>query len=444
MWLPATPSSVLGRINHAVVIAVALPSVLPLVLADVVVCPDSCWCDGGDTKSIAVCWDHNLTRIPQYFDKQLQEIALMFNSITIINDYAFHGLSNVSIMLLQYNGIREVHEQAFDGLYNLTYLDLSHNKIVKIPPTVIQNNEKLNYLYLNHNEISILGPFLFSVSLSVLDISFCKITFLPHDAFIGTPNLMKLKINDNHITEFEIYAFRGLRKLEALSCGNNLIKGLNSNLFFGLDDLKYVDFSNNSISIISPRLFAYNRKLRYLFLKNNSLSIPNTGPILISESLSHLDISFCNITSISYEAFINLTNLTSLRMIGNPLRNLNTKSMEPLKKLQVILFGPDASCSESSLKNIFRYFQQKSVSYYAPPLCSTDSAVTKPTIFHSSYPSPTMPPSQILPTNISDIIFHSKHPPSFSNSSQLKALVHVTHEHTILILAVSCILKICR
>jgi Leucine-rich repeat (LRR) protein len=443
MWLPATPNSALGRINSAVVIAVTLPSVLPLVLADVVVCPDFCWCDNTDAKSTAICWDHNLTRIPQYFDKKLQEIAVMFNNITVISDYAFHGLSNVSIMLLQYNGIREIGQQAFDGLYNLIYLDLSHNNILKIPSTVVQNNEKLNFLYLNHNEISILGPFLISVSLSVLDISFCKITFLPHDAFVGTPNLTKLKINDNHITEFEIYAFRGLRKLEAMSCGNNLIKHLNSNLFLGLDELKYVDFSNNSISMISPRLFAYNRKLRYLFLKNNSLSIPNTGPILLSESLSHLDISFCNITSISSQAFINLTNLTSLRMIGNPLRSLDTKAMEPLKKLQVILFGPNSSCSESTLKNIFEYFQQKSVAYYAPPLCSAESATTEPMILYS-HPSPTMLPSQILETNISDIIFLSKHPPSFSNSSQTKVPVHVIHEYTILILAVSCILKVCR
>jgi Leucine-rich repeat (LRR) protein len=298
-------------------------------------------------------------------------------------------------------------------------------------------------LYLNHNEISILGPFLISVSLSVLDISFCKITFLPHDAFIGTPNLTKLKINDNLITEFEIYAFRGLRKLEVLSCGNNLIKHLNSNLFMGMDELKYADFSNNSISMISPWLFSYNRKLRYLFLKNNSLSVPTMGPILISESLSHLDISFCNITSLPSQAFINLTNLTSLRMTGNPLISLDTKAMAPLKKLQVILFGPNYSCSESSLKNIFEYFQQKSVAYYAPPLCSTDSAVTKPTTFYS-HPSPTMLPSQILQTNVSDITFHSKHPPPLNNSSKTKVLAHIIQEYTILILAVSCILKICR
>jgi Leucine-rich repeat (LRR) protein len=442
MWLPATAVTVLRKINLAVVTVVTIPSVLPLILADVV-CPDSCWCDNVDAKSVAICWDHNITTIPQYFDKKLQEIALMFNNITTINDYVFHGLSNVTIMLLQYNEISEVHEQAFDGLYNLIYLDLSHNKILKIPSKMIQNNEKLNFLYLNHNDISISGPFLISTTLSVLDISFCKITFLPHDAFIGTPSITKLKINNNHITEFEMYAFRGLRKLEVLSAGNNLIKDLDSNLFVGLDELKYLDFSNNSLSVISPQLFENNRKLRYLFLKSNTLSVPHSGPILISDSLAHLDISFCNITSMPPQAFIHLNNLTSLRMIGNPLRNMDTKTMQPLKKLQVVLFGPDSSCSESSLQNIFEYLQQKSVTYYAPPLCDTDSTVTNPNIFYS-YPTSTIPPKQILLSNISNTIFHSTHPPSFNSSSQIKVFVHVINGHIILVFAISCILEVCR
>lgn len=442
MWLAATTVSVLGRIGPAVLIVITLPSVLPLVLADDAICPDSCWCDTGDSKKVAVCWDHNLTKIPQYFDKKLEEIALIFNNITTIHDYVFHGLTNVSIMLLQYNDIREVREQAFDGLYNLIYLDLSHNKILKIPPNVIQNNERIKFLYLNHNEISISGPFLVSTSLSVLDVSFCKITFLPHDAFSGTPNLTKLKINNNHITEFEMYALRGLRNLEVLSSGNNLIKDLDPDLFVSLDELKYIDFSNNCISILSPHLFESNRKLRYLFLKNNSLSTQNTGPILISESLSHLDISFCNVTHMPPDAFTRLTNLTSLRMIGNPLKNLDTKTMQPLNKLQVILFGPDSSCSESSLRNIFDYFQQKSVAYYAPPLCDIDSTVTNLILY--SHPSATTPPGQVLQINFSNTIFHSTKPLSFNNSSQIKMLSHAMHEHIALMLAVSCVLKVCR
>jgi Leucine-rich repeat (LRR) protein len=443
MLLPTAAIPFLGRITSTVVIAVTLPSILHLVLADVVVCPDSCWCDNVGAKSVAVCWDHSLTTIPEHFDKKTEEIALMFSNITTINNYVFHGLTNVSIMLLQYNAIREVHEQAFDGLYNLMYLDMSHNKIVKMPLKVIQNNERLTFLYLNHNEISISGPFLISTSLSVLDISFCKITFLPHDAFTGTPNITKLKINNNHITELEMYAFRGLRKLEVLRSGNNLIKRLDSTLFLGLDELRFVDFSNNSISIFSPRLIENNRKLRYLFLKNNSLSVLNSGPILISESLSHLDISFCNITNIPPNTFTYLTNLTSLRMNGNQLRMLDAKTLQPLKKLQVVLFGPDSTCSESSLQNIFGYFQQKSIAYYAPPLCNTNSATTNPMTFYS-YSSTTMPSSQILQINISNILFYSTHAPSFSNSSQIKVFFHMMHEHTILMLIISCFLKVCR
>jgi Leucine-rich repeat (LRR) protein len=442
MLLPRSEVSFWGRITSTVVIAVTIPSILHLVIADDMVCPDSCWCDSVAAKPVAVCWDHNLTTVPKFFDKKTEEIVLMFTNITKINNYVFHGLANVSIMLLQYNNIREIHEQAFDGLYNLMYLDLSYNKIGKLPSKVIENNEKLNFLYLNHNEISILGPFLISTSLSVLDLSFCRITFLPHDAFSGTPNITKLSLNSNHITEFEKYAFRGLRKLEMLNSGNNLIKHLDSTLFLDLDELKYVDFSNNSISTLAPSLFENNRKMRYLFLKNNSLSVLNSRPILISESLSHLDISFCNITNLPADAFIHLTNLTSLRMNGNQLSVMDTKTMHPLKKLQVVLFGPNSTCSESSLQNIFEYFQQKSITYYAPPLCDKNLAITNPFLSYS-YSSTTTMSSQILQPNISNTLFYGTHAPSFSNSSQIKVYVNVMHEHTILVLVISCLLKVC-
>lgn len=443
MLLPRAAVPFLGRITSTVVIAVTLPSILQLVIAEDVICPDSCWCDSVDAKSVAVCWDHNLTTVPKHFDRKTEEIVLMFSNITTIDNYVFHGLANLSIMLLQYNDITEVHEQAFDGLYNLMFLDLSHNKIAKVPSKVIHNNEKLTFLYLNHNEISISGPFLTSRSLSVLDLSFCKITFLPHDAFTATPNIIKLNINNNYITEFEKHAFRGLRNLEVLSSGNNLIRHLDSNLFLDLDELKYVDFSNNSISTLAPSLFENNRKMRYLFLKNNSLSVLHSRPILISDSLSHLDISFCNITNIPTEAFIRLTNLTSLRMNGNQLSALDAKTMQPLKKLQVVLFGSNSTCSESSLQHIFEYFRQKSITYYAPPLCDKHSAITNPITFYS-YSSTTTLSSQILQPNISNTSFYDTHAPSLSNSSQIKLFVHVMHEHTILMLVISSLLQVCR
>lgn len=441
MRLPATIVSISGFIP-SLAVTIIFYNIVPFVVADVI-CSDSCWCRSIDGKAVAVCWGHNLTQIPSYFDKQLQEIVVMFNNISIIHDYVFHGLSNVSIILLQHNEIKELYEHALDGLYNLIYLDLSNNKINKIPSTVIQNNEMLKFLYLNHNELSISGPFLISASLAVLDISFCKITFLPHDAFIGTPNLTKLKINNNYISEFEIYAFRGVKKLEILSAGNNVIKSLDSMLFRGLDELRVLDFSNNSISMFSPNLLESNRQLQYLFLQNNTLTIMHSGPILISESLSHLDISFCNITFMPPEAFIHLPNLTTLRMIGNPLSYLHTDTMKPLTKLQIILFGPESNCSDLSLQNIFEYFEQKSVLYYAPPICSptSETSITNPTTSHL-FTTTTESPSQTTNHTVSNVKFYSTDSPSYNSSPQLK-LMYVMQGYIVIVVTFSCIM-VCR
>ena len=351
-------------------VVLMLVNIVPPSSSADVVCPDTCWCNTLEEKIVAVCMEHNLTSVPHYFDKKTQEIILMFNTIDILPDYVFHGLQNISILILQHNKLRELREQSLDGLYNLVYLDLSHNNIVIMPSRIIQNNEKIKFFYLNHNDITITGPFLVSPSLTLLDVSFCKISFLPHDSFIGIPNLTKLKINDNFITEIEMYAFRGLKRLELLTLRNNDVTTLDFSLFQGLEELRFVDFTNNSISTIPYDIFEKNRKLRFLFLKNNSLSLPQTGPIFASDSLSHLDISFCNIHFMPIGAFKRLQNLTTLRMTGNPLNSLNTQILQPLQKLQVVLLGPESSCSEQSFRDVFEYFEENSVVYYAPPLCN--------------------------------------------------------------------------
>ncbi|PSN48915.1 hypothetical protein C0J52_03459 [Blattella germanica] len=435
MRFAATAVWKLRVLNLLPVVLFTLNTVPPSDSTDVV-CPDPCWCDTLDGKYLTVCMDHNLTAVPQYFDKKTQEIVLMFQNIDIIPDYVFHGLQNISILLMQYNNIKELREQAFDGLYNLVYLDLSHNSITIMPARIVQNNEKIKFLYLNHNDIMITGPILISPSLSLLDVSFCRITFLPHDAFIGIPRLTKLKINNNYITELEAYAFRGLKRLEVLIAGNNEITDFGPTIFQELDELRYVDFSNNSISSIPYNLFENNRKLRYLFLQNNTLLFPYTGPLLVSNSLSHLDISFCNISFISNDAFKKLPNLATLRMVGNPLVRFDPQMVYPLTKLQVILFGPEASCSEASFKEIFEYFQENSVVYYAPPLCHTVATAndskeveSPPTISYNAIPEIKI---------INDVIKTTRFP--VLNSSSNKNMISPIHIGFVIL----CSFTICR
>jgi hypothetical protein len=131
-----------------------------------------------------------------------------------------------------------------------------------------------------------------------------------------------------------------LKKAKVIDLSYNKIENVHEDAFKHVGDLEILNLSHNCILNLSPNIFQSNKKLRKVLLNNNKLQVTrNSGRkehILESTSVTHLDVSFCNIASISSETFSGLPNLEDLNMNGNPLTQFDIEFIQPLKNLKIM------------------------------------------------------------------------------------------------------------
>jgi hypothetical protein len=134
-------------------------------------------------------------------------------------------------------------------------------------------------------------------------------------------NLITLDLSDNNITTIENDDFGTLKQVKTINLSYNQIQTLHGRSFENLPYLEVLDISFNNIVHLPHLIFIKNHNLKDLYLKKNKLNITGNlskaEHILDSQSLVHLDISFCNITFISCEALKGLPNLMTLNTDGN-------------------------------------------------------------------------------------------------------------------------------
>jgi hypothetical protein len=176
-------------------------------------------------------------------------------------------------------------------------------------------------------------------------------------------NLVTLDLSDNNITEITIADFRTLKQVKIINLSYNQIRTLYEGSFEHVSCLEELDLSNNYIDHLPHSIFSSNKNLQKLYLKKNSLQafgdLSKAQHILDSKSLIYLDISFCNITSISCESLIKgIPNLKELKIDGNPLTQQNVEIENPLKNLTTM--KPDF-CNSSIVEKFCCNLQEQAL-----------------------------------------------------------------------------------
>jgi Leucine-rich repeat (LRR) protein len=97
---------------------------------------------------------------PKLFTKshQLEKLFLQNNSLTLITSDLFSTLSQLKVLNLSRNSISShlISAQTFAGLTGLTVLDLSFNKLTKLDGEIFSKLVSLQQLFVDHNQVSIL------------------------------------------------------------------------------------------------------------------------------------------------------------------------------------------------------------------------------------------------------------------------------------------------
>jgi hypothetical protein len=165
----------------------------------------------------------------------------------------------------------------------------------------------------------------------------CGLRTIKMGAFNGLTMLTHLFIVNNEMCEIIPGTFENMINLENLNLAGNRIEHVDRDMFSGLFKLKYINLSGNKLQYLHPDTFLMLPNLQELnFDENPSLHIQTDRNFIKSHSLSHLDISLCNISTVSVETFANVSALEWLDLCNNNLKTLNINILTALPKLSTL------------------------------------------------------------------------------------------------------------
>ncbi|XP_078697995.1 uncharacterized protein LOC144925746 [Branchiostoma floridae x Branchiostoma belcheri] len=270
--------------------------------------------------------------------RNLTDLDLKANNITIIEENAFIGLESLQKLQLQRNNIKTLPERVFDPLHALTYLDLSSNNLNTIPPALFKRLLNLQSLSLAGNGIVRIDntTFVGLNSLTHLDLSFNlfttarnvvapslksinfkgnQITSLKANEFSGLGNLVSLSLEGTGIETIERRAFQGLGKLNLLDLSQNRLRTITSRMFEDLENVTKINLSLNLLlSEIEPFGFYGLRRLKALVIRYYLWTIhPHAFAGL--DSLVFLDLSHNQVYKVGRHAFDGLHNLKRFHLV---------------------------------------------------------------------------------------------------------------------------------
>nr|CAB3263486.1 leucine-rich repeats and immunoglobulin-like domains protein 3 [Phallusia mammillata] len=283
--------------------------------------------------------------------KNLTELYLHRNKIKVVEPCAFNGLNHtLETLSLSRNRIRllrglsssSIRESCIGFLSNLRYLDLSRNHIAQVDGLTFNGMCRLNTLLLNYNSITTLkdGSFyslkalerlnldhnlVSSVSMWLFDLEKLhslslhnnNVSEIVQDSWKFSKEIKQLNLSSNKLSLISNGLFRQLRKLEKLDLSNNVIEVMENNAFAGLEKLKTLILARNRISSSVEDIdgaFHGLSALQVLNLNDNKIRSLSADVLRGAENIHTLDLRRNNVTSVQNNTFVDVTNLSSLKM----------------------------------------------------------------------------------------------------------------------------------
>lgn len=290
-------------------------------------------------------------------------VDLSNNSIDALPSAVLSKLSRLQELNLQGNTISVLGDHAFDGLTSLTNLILADNKLVTLPPELFSDTRDVKELHLQNNSINVLAPGLFNdlSQLMVLDLSDNELTdeWVNAATFTGLLRLVVLSISGNNIAKLEPSVFKDLYSLQILRLEDNVIEHIaehtfgslnnlhtlilsknkltriDSNTLSGLYGLSVLSLDSNVIEYIDPEALKNSSGLQDLHLNSNKLF---DIPAVLSEipQLKTLDLGDNQITDIFNASFASMQDLVGLRLTENNIGNVSKGVFDKMTSLRIL------------------------------------------------------------------------------------------------------------
>lgn len=222
------------------------------------------------------------------------------------------GLSNLEHLILSGNPLHQISDLKSTSLLTI---DLSQCKLSYLQPTIFTKLPLLTYVNLSKNTKLQLarnvGEFVKSDSLKRIDLSNCNMDAIELSGF---PKLTTAVLRGNLIRLIDGQSFANNVELENIDLSYNAIMQLGSGSFRQIKRLKHLDLSFNVIPKIERETFKHNDLLTSINLSRNYM---DTLHRLTARSLTYLNMSWCGILHIEYDAFADMNELIELDLSNN-------------------------------------------------------------------------------------------------------------------------------
>ncbi|XP_032826243.2 toll-like receptor 4 [Petromyzon marinus] len=321
----------------------------------------------------------------------LENVFIKYNNIFQLESYAFVHMKNLRKLDLTGNDILRLSKRPFHGLHNLSHLVLANNVIrslnVQSPFSPLEN---LKSLMLRNNRLKILNRSVFSnlTNLEILDLGGNALSYLHGETFSELSNLKNLYLDRNAIRSLDNRAvFAGLHSLRVLDLVKNMIvynsptirnppfvelnnlinlklsaqqpygmKSIPKNLFKGLYALEKLQLGGNKLLFHGGHPFDGMHNLKYLDIHDvcSGLQIMNKTMFYKLKKLSSLDLGNDGLGSINNQQFQNLTHLETLYLNDNAIRYVTEELITPMTNLKYLDLrnNPiDCTCDNAWFKN---------------------------------------------------------------------------------------------
>lgn len=259
---------------------------------------------------------NHLHKIDVIWPESLVNLELGFNAILFITNASFSELTHLEILKLNNNGLKTIPIGLFNPNSDLEEIDLPHNNIYTVGKVALSLH-KIKHLNLEHNRLGTLD-FMLPPSLESLDLSFNLISSIDHNSFSAMKNPVVLFLNNNSLENLPLGVLNELESLKTAFIQHNHITSLRGDLFAPHKNLIEVDLSYNNISTIEETVFT-SSSIKFLNLTKNKIKYFNFS---LPESVTNLDISFNSVVEVAENCFLKTTNLTTLKINNNFLKNI--------------------------------------------------------------------------------------------------------------------------
>ncbi|XP_014613573.1 PREDICTED: chaoptin [Polistes canadensis] len=271
---------------------------------------------------------------------KLKELSLSFNHLTELDDDCFVGIEDsLNILELSFAFATDNFPQrALRPLNNLLWLVLDNNNFQSIEPTAFYSFQQLRYINLESNRLHYLPEriFLSSVHPELKDVKlgYNFLEMIPESTFHNLTELRSLDLTGNRIKILLSDSIMDCPKLVTISLAYNRINKMDRNAFYGLSSLKFLHLEFNRLTNLDLDAFSEIGDSEFaLNVSYNAISFIDSGST--TNNLTHLDISYNNLTHLPTETFCGTPDLLTLDIRNNFISNLEPGTFA-LNHLQVL------------------------------------------------------------------------------------------------------------